>query len=75
MKGNTTLLELSKLNLQYVLQQIIRKGSMEQKGTIRSKLKLGLELFFSAHHLMKLCICTKLHEIHLMKISSTVFKL
>ena len=41
---------------------IIRKGSIVKRGTIRSKLNVGLYFFFSAHHLMKLCICTKFHK-------------
>ena len=42
MKGNTTLLELSNLNLQYVLRQIIRKESIVKRGTIRSNLNVRL---------------------------------
>ena len=44
-KGNTTGLELSNWNHQYVIQQIIRKGSIVQRGTIQSKLNVGYSSF------------------------------
>ena len=33
-----------------------------QRGIITSELRVGLQFFFSAHHLILLYICTKFHE-------------
>ena len=63
MKGYTALLELSHQVKPPVCSSTDnQKGSFIQRGSILSKLKAGLYFFFSAYHLMVLCIRTKLHE-------------
>ena len=39
-----------------------QKRDYSTKGHHLVKLNVGLLFFFSAHHLMKLCICTKFLE-------------